>query len=125
MYVLPLPFAGQTPLLPGESDIGQLGLVVEMFGTINEETWPGVSELPDFKKINFFHAEPVLLAETLPDASSGAIGLLERLLQVVPGELDLTFSLGCDNAYTGAGDLDLDFFIFRLGWENTCTGADK
>ena len=75
---------GLTPLIPGESDIDQLGRVVKMFGTL-EPGWPGVCLLPDYGKIQFPESEGNPLADVLPDASEGARALLGRLLQVNPG----------------------------------------
>jgi len=75
------------PMAPGESDIQQLGLVLQMFGPANERTWPGVSALPDFDKImfddNMEHrplqcAFPLLPAQTLP--------FLEAVLQLDPAQ---------------------------------------
>jgi serine/threonine protein kinase len=37
------------PLLPGSSEIDQLFRVFRYLGTPNEDIWPGVSNLPDFK----------------------------------------------------------------------------
>jgi serine/threonine protein kinase len=37
------------PLFPGDSEIDELFRVFRYLGTPNEETWPGVSNLPDFK----------------------------------------------------------------------------
>ncbi|KAH7102850.1 Pkinase-domain-containing protein [Auriculariales sp. MPI-PUGE-AT-0066] len=37
------------PLFPGDSEIDQIFKIFQMFGTPNEDSWPGVSTLPDFK----------------------------------------------------------------------------
>jgi serine/threonine protein kinase len=37
------------PLFPGDSEIDELFRVFRYLGTPNEEVWPGVSNLPDFK----------------------------------------------------------------------------
>ncbi|MQL93098.1 hypothetical protein Taro_025734 [Colocasia esculenta] len=39
----------QKPLFPGDSEIDELFKIFRILGTPNEETWPGVSSLPDFK----------------------------------------------------------------------------
>jgi hypothetical protein len=36
------------PLFPGTTDFDQMGKIVSVLGSINEENWPGVSELPHF-----------------------------------------------------------------------------
>ena len=37
------------PLFSGDSEIDQLFRIFKQFGTPNEELWPGVVHLPDFK----------------------------------------------------------------------------
>jgi serine/threonine protein kinase len=37
------------PLFPGDSEIDQILRIFRVLGTPTEETWPGVSQLPDFK----------------------------------------------------------------------------
>lgn len=37
------------PLFPGDSEIDQIFKIFRILGTPNEETWPGVSQLPDYK----------------------------------------------------------------------------
>jgi cyclin-dependent kinase 2 len=37
------------PLFPGDSEIDQLYRVFRTLGTPDEKTWPGVSQLPDYK----------------------------------------------------------------------------
>jgi len=41
------------PLLPGRSEIDQLDKIFKLLGSPNEKIWPGLSELPNAKKINF------------------------------------------------------------------------
>lgn len=40
------------PFLPGNSDLDQLSRIFDVCGTPSEETWPGVTSLPDFVKYN-------------------------------------------------------------------------
>ena len=37
------------PLFPGDSEIDQIFKIFRLLGTPNEESWPGVSQLPDYK----------------------------------------------------------------------------
>ena len=37
------------PLFPGDSEIDQLYRIFRTLGTPDEKTWPGVSQLPDYK----------------------------------------------------------------------------
>jgi cell division cycle 2-like protein len=41
------------PLFPGKSEIDQLNIIFKDLGTPNEKIWPGYSELPLVKKVNF------------------------------------------------------------------------
>ena len=77
--------AGLCPLVAGMTDIDQLGRVIAVFGSI-EKAWPGVTEMPDYGKITFADSDGFPLEELLPDASEGAIRLLNRLLQLDPGK---------------------------------------
>jgi cell cycle related kinase len=69
-----------SPLFPGENDIDQLCQVLRVLGTPSEETWPGMSELPDFKKILFPEITPIPLELVVPDAPYQAIDLLSKFL---------------------------------------------
>lgn len=40
---------GRTALFPGDSEIDQLFRIFRTMGTPDETSWPGVSQLPDFK----------------------------------------------------------------------------
>lgn len=43
-----MPLAGGKPLLPGESDIDQLGLVGRLYGGLAPQLWPGITAAPDY-----------------------------------------------------------------------------
>ena len=45
-----VPPAGGKPLLPGESDIDQLGLVGRLYGGLTPQLWPGIVAAPDYGK---------------------------------------------------------------------------
>ena len=55
-----------SPIFPGENDIDQLGIVIKILGSPNEENWPGVHDLPDFSKITFPDTKPVDLQLIVP-----------------------------------------------------------
>ncbi|CAL4119533.1 unnamed protein product, partial [Meganyctiphanes norvegica] len=63
-----------------ESDINQLCVVLQTLGTPNEATWPGLTNLPDYKKITFPQSQPVPLEQVLPDAPTEAIDLIKKFL---------------------------------------------
>eukprot|EP00741_Cyanophora_paradoxa_P003547 tig00000093_g3445.t1 len=74
-----------SPLFPGENDIDQLYRVVSILGTPDEDSWPGIRELPDYGKIAFPEMPAVPLEQLLPNASPPALALLRRLLVYNPG----------------------------------------
>ena len=75
------------PMAPGESDIQQLGLVLQLFGPANEQTWPGVSKLPDYDKIIFDDdMERHPLRQAFPLLPSDALTFLEVVLQLDPAK---------------------------------------
>jgi len=70
----------KSPLFPGESDIEQLCCVLRALGTPDEVKWPGLKDLPDYKKITFPENAPVPFEQLVPDASCDAIDLLQQFL---------------------------------------------
>ena len=41
-------FRCRVPFLPGETDLDQVSKIFQCMGTPTEETWPGVTKLPDY-----------------------------------------------------------------------------
>ncbi|PSC69602.1 cyclin-dependent kinase 20 [Micractinium conductrix] len=73
------------PLFPGGSDIGMLAAQSELLGSISEERWPGVLELPDWGKLIFEEQAPKDLGAALgPAVPPEAVQLLAGLLQYNP-----------------------------------------
>ncbi|KAK7035570.1 Cyclin-dependent kinase 20, partial [Halocaridina rubra] len=64
----------------GESDIDQLCVVLQILGTPNEASWPGLSQLPDYKKITFPESKAVPLEQVMPDAQPDAMDLVKKFL---------------------------------------------
>nr|CAB3229415.1 cyclin-dependent kinase 20-like [Phallusia mammillata] len=69
-----------SPLFPGENDIEQLCCVLRVLGTPTEESWPGMSQLPDYNKITFPENPAIPLEKIVPDATSEAVDLLKKFL---------------------------------------------
>jgi cyclin-dependent kinase 7 len=74
----------RAPLFPGENDIDQLGKIFAALGTPSEETWPGLSALPDY--LAFHPAPGVPLQQIFAGTGAGpdALELLARLLALPP-----------------------------------------
>jgi len=77
--------ATRRPLFHGDSEIDQLFKIFRILSTPNEETWPGVSELPDYKQ-----SFPMWRGNNLKDSVKilDAVGLdlLQKMLIYMPSE---------------------------------------
>ncbi|KAI0357226.1 Pkinase-domain-containing protein [Trametes cingulata] len=67
------------PLFPGDSEIDQIFKIFRILGTPNEEIWPGVHQLPDYKP-SFPHWSPQDLREHVPTLDPDGIDLLKLML---------------------------------------------
>ena len=84
------------PLFPGDSEIDQLFRIFRLLGTPTEETWPGVTKLPDFN-VSFPIWEPKGLLESYPTLKSmgeGGVELLNELLVFYPKVCSLFLTFG-------------------------------
>ncbi|KAI4326323.1 hypothetical protein MLD38_031649 [Melastoma candidum] len=73
----------QRPLFPGDSEIDELFKIFRIMGTPNEDTWPGVTSLPDFKSA-FPKWPPKNLQDVVPGLDSAGIDLLSKMLSLNP-----------------------------------------
>lgn len=71
------------PLFPGGSNEDQLMKIFRLMGTPNERTWPGVSQLPNYRP-NFNMFIPQDLRTIIPNIDPLALNLLNSLLQMRP-----------------------------------------
>ncbi|XP_076767005.1 cyclin-dependent kinase 7 [Xylocopa sonorina] len=74
----------RVPFLPGESDLDQLTRIFQTLGTPTEETWPGMTELPDFIQFKPFPGTP--LKHIFTAAGDDLLDLIASLLNVNPLE---------------------------------------
>ncbi|KAJ0974570.1 hypothetical protein J5N97_016535 [Dioscorea zingiberensis] len=75
----------QKPLFPGDSEIDELFKIFRILGTPNEDTWPGVSSLPDFKSA-FPKWPPKDLITVVPNLEPAGIDLLSKMLRLEPSK---------------------------------------
>lgn len=68
------------PLFPGDSEIDQLFRIFRLLGTPDEESWPGVKELPNYKTKFPKWATPECLDQELPNSEAWAADLLLQML---------------------------------------------
>ncbi|KNC97503.1 CMGC/CDK/CDC2 protein kinase [Spizellomyces punctatus DAOM BR117] len=73
------------PLFPGDSEIDEIFRIFRTLGTPNEEIWPNVTTLPDYKE-NFPIWTAQNLAKVLPNLESEGVDLLSRLLVYDPAQ---------------------------------------
>ncbi|KAG7170942.1 cyclin-dependent-like kinase 5 [Homarus americanus] len=67
------------PLFPGSDVDDQVKRIFKLLGTPTEETWPGMTSLPDYKTFPLY--QPTMtLAQVCPKLSSKGRDLLQRLL---------------------------------------------
>lgn len=80
-------FSGQ-PLFPADSPYDQLDRIFRVMGTPTEETWPGLSALPEYEFYNFNREvhSPKPLGSVLPNVDPLGINLLEKLLRLRPDD---------------------------------------
>ena len=72
-------------LFRGDSEIDQLFQIFRVLGTPNENSWPGVSQLPDYNS-TFPNWSPQNLSRYNPQLDGEGIDLLQKLLVYTPEE---------------------------------------
>jgi len=72
------------PLLPGKSEIDQIDKIFKLLGTANEKIWPGFSQLPGVKRVNFSMQPYNNLRQRFPHLSEACFDLLNRFLTYDP-----------------------------------------
>ncbi|KAI8096613.1 protein serine/threonine kinase [Halteromyces radiatus] len=75
--------ASGSPLFPGSSVSDQLQCIFKVLGTPTEETWPKVSQVPEYKR-DFEIFAPIPLESLLPKLDPLGIDLLKKLLEYPP-----------------------------------------
>jgi len=73
------------PLFPGDSEIDELYKIFRILGTPNEEIWPGVTKLPDFKP-QFPTWKSVDLTTIVQGIDSVGLDLLNQMLHYDPAK---------------------------------------
>ncbi|KAF8516020.1 Pkinase-domain-containing protein [Hysterangium stoloniferum] len=67
------------PLFPGDSEIDQIFRIFRILGTPNEDLWPGVKNLPDYKS-TFPRWSKTDLAQVVPPLDKDGLDLLKETL---------------------------------------------
>eukprot|EP01137_Pigoraptor_chileana_P034307 Opistho-2@26656 len=72
----------RTPFLPGDGEMDQLTKIFSALGTPTEETWPGLTKLPDYVAYRSFPASS--FRAMFSGASAEACELIGRMLKFYP-----------------------------------------
>ncbi|XP_002737515.1 cyclin-dependent kinase 1-like [Saccoglossus kowalevskii] len=75
--------ATKRPLFHGDSEIDQLFRIFRTLGTPNDEIWPGVSSLPDYKP-TFPNWSPGQLPAAIKNIDDDGVDLLKKMLVYDP-----------------------------------------
>mmetsp|Transcript_5092 Transcript_5092/g.15237 ORF Transcript_5092/g.15237 Transcript_5092/m.15237 type:complete len:308 (+) Transcript_5092:260-1183(+) len=95
------------PLFPGDSEIDELYKIFRALGTPTNETWPGVSELPDYK--NTFPKWPTRhIRETVTALDDVGLDLLMRMLTYEPSQRITAFAALQHQYFQGIDIRDLN-----------------
>ncbi|KJA15894.1 hypothetical protein HYPSUDRAFT_47949 [Hypholoma sublateritium FD-334 SS-4] len=68
-----------TPLFPGDSEIDQIFKIFRILGTPSEDSWPGVSQLPDYKS-TFPQWSRQDVSRIVPTLDDAGLDMLKRTL---------------------------------------------
>lgn len=77
--------ATRQPLFPGDSEIDQLHKIFSILGTPDNNVWPGVSQLPDFKP-TFPRWKSKDLKNLVPGLDDNGLDLLSKFLVYEPSK---------------------------------------
>ncbi|KAF8357144.1 cdk-5 [Pristionchus pacificus] len=81
------------PLFPGADVDDELRRIFKLLGCPSDDTWPGVSQLPDYKPMQMYHPT-MTFSQVVPHLCHSGRDLLQRLLVCNPaGRLDATHAL--------------------------------
>lgn len=72
------------PLLPGNGEIAQIDLIIELLGTPSESIWPGFSQLPACQKFTLRSQPYNNLKTKFPTLSQAGLRLLNFLFMYDP-----------------------------------------
>ena len=85
-------YLARVPFLAGETDLDQLGKIFLALGTPTEETWPGLTSLPDY--IQFKPNPGTPLGDIFTAAGDDLLDLLGKMVTLCPmRRIDSTASL--------------------------------
>jgi len=72
------------PLFPGTTNEDQLQRIFRLMGTPSERSWPGISQFPEYPKLQFQVYPTQDLRMILPQIDPVGLNLLSSMLQLRP-----------------------------------------
>jgi len=85
------------PLFPGDSEIDELYRIFRLLGTPDDDVWPGVSQLPDYKTtFPKWTAQP--LDKVVPGLEVAGVDLLTQMMMYLPAKR-ITAKAACQHPY--------------------------
>jgi cell division cycle 2-like protein len=117
-------FLTMKPFFPGKTEQDQLNLVFKDLGTPNDKVWPGYSELPVVKKVNFINQPYNTLAQRLGNKiNKTGLDLMMRLLAYCP-ERRLSAAAALDHCFFTESPLPIDPSVFPT-WPAKSEGSTR
>ena len=77
--------ANKKAFFPGDSEIDELYKIFQVLGTPNEDMWPGVTSLPEYKPL-FPNWPPTNLADKVPSMEASGVDMLAKMLMYLPSD---------------------------------------
>jgi len=74
------------PLLPGRSEIHQINVIIDMFGTPNEKIWRGFNDLPALKNFTLRQQPYNNIKQTFPWLSNAGFRLINFMFMFDPSK---------------------------------------
>uniref|UniRef100_A0A7S4URD1 Cyclin-dependent kinase 2 homolog n=1 Tax=Alexandrium monilatum TaxID=311494 RepID=A0A7S4URD1_9DINO len=94
------------PLFPGNTDNDQLHKIFKVLGTPTEQSWPSITELPDWKP-DFPPYDQQPWGHIVPNLDPTGVDLLSKMLQYFP-----------DKRVAGKFAMEHEYFRRALGYEH-------
>ncbi len=73
-------------MIPGRSEIQQIDLIIDMFGTPTEKIWPGLNDLPSLKNFSLRQQPYNNVKQTFPWLSNAGLRLINFMFMYDPSK---------------------------------------
>ena len=73
------------PIFPGDSEIDELFRIFRVLGTPDDNSWPGIHKLPNYKSV-FPKWHPLRFDRAVPELAPPAVSLIDKMLTYRPSD---------------------------------------